>query len=256
MSPQRNPAWTRDELILALDAYFSIRPRTPSPTLPQLRDLSRELNRIAEHSGVARSESYRSPESVVMKMMNFRSFDDEYPGEGLRAAGHADRQVWDDFATDRNRLGIIAQAIRAAYRAPVPEIAWIQNEIEEAVEGEALTRAHLTREREPRLVHAKKGKVLRDTGRLECEVCGFDFCSIYGERGRGYIECHHVQPLSTLRPGTKTRLIDLALVCANCHRMLHRSRPWPTIAELRAELVRLGQKPQSVGFEDPAGCNQ
>jgi 5-methylcytosine-specific restriction protein A len=46
-----------------------------------------------------------------------------------------------------------------------------------------------------------------------------------------------------LRPGTKTRLIDLALVCANCHRMLHRSRPWPTIAELRTELVRLAQKP-------------
>src|SRR5262249_30281294 len=117
MSPQRNPAWTRDELILALDAYFAIRPRTPSPTLPQVLDLSRELNRIAERSGAARSENYRSPDSVVMKMMNFRSFDENYPGEGLRAAGRADRQVWGDFATDQDRLGGVAQAIRAAYRA-------------------------------------------------------------------------------------------------------------------------------------------
>jgi 5-methylcytosine-specific restriction protein A len=177
-----------------------------------------------------------------MKLMNFRSFDKDYHGEGLRAAGRTDREVWDDFAMDRDRLWGVSQAIRAAYRSPDPRVAWNPNEIEEAFEGKALTRAHLLREREPRLVQAKKGKVLRDTGRLQCEICGFDFCEAYGERGHGYIECHHVLPLSTLRPGTKTRLVDLTLVCANCHRMLHRFRPWPTISELKAEMVGVAQK--------------
>jgi predicted HNH restriction endonuclease len=40
-------------------------------------------------------------------------------------------------------------------------------------------------------------------------------------------------PVSTLRPGTKTKLADLALVCSNCHRMIHRRARWLTIDELR-----------------------
>ena len=51
--------------------------------------------------------------------------------------------------------------------------------------------------------------------------------------GEGFIECHHVTPVSELRAGTRTRLSDLAVVCSNCHRMLHRRRPWLTAAELR-----------------------
>ncbi len=174
-----------------------------------------------------------------MKFMNFRSFDGEYPGEGLSAAGRTDRLVWDDFAEDRNRLATVAQAIRLAHDAPSPKEGYSSNGIVEAIEGETLTRAHLLRERNPRLVRAKKQRVLQERGKLECEVCGFDFHRTYGERGSGYIECHHVRPLSSLRPTTKTRLADLALVCANCHRMLHGSRPWPTIAELRGSLVRV-----------------
>ncbi|WP_421989133.1 HNH endonuclease [Roseococcus sp.] len=41
----------------------------------------------------------------------------------------------------------------------------------------------------------------------------------YGERGRGFIECHHTRPLHTLRPGDKTKIADLVLVCSNCHWM-------------------------------------
>ena len=35
----------------------------------------------------------------------------------------------------------------------------------------------------------------------------------------------------------KTRLDDLILICANCHRMIHRHNPWLTPDHLRA-LVR------------------
>jgi 5-methylcytosine-specific restriction protein A len=36
-----------------------------------------------------------------------------------------------------------------------------------------------------------------------------------------------------LRPGAKTRLSDLHLLCANCHRMVHAKRPWLTLDELK-----------------------
>ncbi|MFJ1975729.1 HNH endonuclease [Streptomyces albogriseolus] len=77
--------------------------------------------------------------------------------------------------------------------------------------------------------------VLRKGGSLACEACGFDFKEVYGERGAGYVECHHVLPLHEAGEG-KTKLSDLALICANCHRMIHHRAPWPTPAELRAAI--------------------
>lgn len=73
-------------------------------------------------------------------------------------------------------------------------------------------------------------------GRLECEVCGFDFATRYGDLGTGFIEAHHILPLAAAGPAT-TRLADLALVCSNCHRMLHRAKPWMTPEELGKRLT-------------------
>ena len=58
-----------------------------------------------------------------------------------------------------------------------------------------------------------------------CQGCGFDFEKTYGEIGKGYIEVHHVKPLSEgdgavkLNPET-----DLICVCPNCHRMIHKRK--------------------------------
>ncbi|MBT3031446.1 MAG: HNH endonuclease [Candidatus Thiodiazotropha sp. (ex Lucina pensylvanica)] len=65
---------------------------------------------------------------------------------------------------------------------------------------------------------------------------GFDFSEKYGKLGEGFAECHHTKPPSTLKPGEKTKLSDLAVVCSNCHRMLHRAKPWLSIGELRAAI--------------------
>ncbi len=35
-------------------------------------------------------------------------------------------------------------------------------------------------------------------------------------------------------PDVKTRLDDLILICANCHRMIHRRNPWVTPDQLHA----------------------
>ncbi len=58
-----------------------------------------------------------------------------------------------------------------------------------------------------------------------CTACAFNFYDFYGERGKDYIEVHHLIPLSTLdeefeiNPAT-----DMTVVCSNCHRMIHRER--------------------------------
>lgn len=58
-----------------------------------------------------------------------------------------------------------------------------------------------------------------------CQVCRFDFERHYGAIGHQFIEAHHLTPLSELR-GKRLTLDpekDFAVLCANCHRMIHRS---------------------------------
>ena len=79
----------------------------------------------------------------------------------------------------------------------------------------------------------KKKNVFESTGKLDCEVCGFDFKERYGELGEGFAECHHTMPVSKLKKQQKTKLSDLSILCANCHRMIHSKRPWLSIDELK-----------------------
>jgi 5-methylcytosine-specific restriction enzyme A len=99
-------------------------------------------------------------------------------------------------------------------------------------EGKELTELHKRKERNPRAVRKKKRKVLKEYGKLECEVCGFDFVKFYGQLGYGFAERHHTVLVSKLSEEHNTKLSDLAIVCANCHRMLHRARPLISISEL------------------------
>jgi 5-methylcytosine-specific restriction protein A len=69
-------------------------------------------------------------------------------------------------------------------------------------------------------------------------VCRFDFLEFYGQLGRGFAECHHIVPLAEAAFSRTTRLSDLAIVCANCHRMLHRGRPMLTVDALRTLIAR------------------
>jgi len=71
-----------------------------------------------------------------------------------------------------------------------------------------------------------------------CCVCGFNFEKVYGKRGREYIEVHHNKPLHRLDEEIKPDIKkDFDVVCANCHRMLHRSRNEVlTVKQLKKEL--------------------
>jgi 5-methylcytosine-specific restriction protein A len=152
--------------------------------------------------------------------------------KGLARGGKGDEEVWNLFSTRETEFGAAAEAIRAAIatgaRGP-DEFAGIVD----APEGRLLTRIHISRERNRSLVEKKKNQALRTYGHLACEGCHFDYLKVYGERGKGFMEAHHLKPLHTLLPGTMTRLEDLALLCANCHRMVHAQNPWLDLAALR-----------------------
>lgn len=101
------------------------------------------------------------------------------------------------------------------------------------LEGKPIWKLHKSRERDANLARKKKSKILEDTGKLECEVCEIDFAEVYGEIGQGFAECHHTNPLALRDSNEETTLEELAILCANCHRMIHRRKPWMSILELR-----------------------
>lgn len=57
-----------------------------------------------------------------------------------------------------------------------------------------------------------------------CSVCGMNFKDIYGVLGEGFIETHHLIPLSDKRCEYDATVDDLRPICSNCHSMLHRNQ--------------------------------
>ena len=244
-SGSRNPDWMRDELILALDVYMEHRPQIPGKTSPAVVSFSRELNQLAPLLGLAGNERFRNPNGVYMKLINLRRFDPEFISSGkvgLPGGAESEEEVWRRFSNDRPGLTVAAAAIRRALsgvvggqtsdRGSLPDED--NDGLTEALEGRIVTRMHRHRERDGALPRAKKADVLKRLGRLECEACGFDFAARYGKRGEGFAECHHINWLSASDGERKTDINDLAIVCANCHRMIHSAAPWLTIEELRS----------------------
>jgi 5-methylcytosine-specific restriction protein A len=233
----RNPTWSTDELILVLDLYFKLNPSKARQDHPEVLRLSEILNRLPIHLERSDADRYRNGNGVYMKMCNFLRFDPSYEGKGLQRGGRGEEVVWNEFANDLVRLSKVANAITQSVDSPELLLAsFYDSDDFEAPEGAILTRLHKVRERSKKLVQEKKRRTKQRTSRLACEACRFDFFSAYGDHGADFIECHHVKALSTLSSNDKTSLDDLALVCANCHRMLHRSKPWLSIDQLRKHL--------------------
>ena len=235
-----NPTWTHDELIVALDFYVQHPRLMPGKVSSEIKALSDVLNRLRVKVGMVGDDTYRNANGVYMKLMNFRRFDPDYPGKGLERGGREDEVVWSLYASRPVELAKVAATIRSFVEsdAPVPTADSLEGEEEEGEEGRILTRIHRYRERDPSLVTGKKQRVLAASGIVACEGCGFNFGVTDGQRGDGFIECHHTKPVSELKPSEKTKLHDLALVCSNCHRMIHRRRPWLSIDDLRTLVGR------------------
>lgn len=105
---------------------------------------------------------------------------------------------------------------------------------DEVIEGKSLIEIHKRYERNSSLVRKVKEKRIKDDPLLQCEVCGFSFMDTYGDIGKGFIEAHHLNPLSEQYGEQVTKSKDLALVCSNCHKMLHKGDPVYSMEDLKA----------------------
>lgn len=109
----RQPPWTRDEIILALDMYLPAR-RLPDKTEEKVVELSDELRRLPAYPEHRTESEFRSPGAVVMKLANLRRLDPQSTRQGLGAGSRLDSEIWDRFADDQASLRREARKIRAA----------------------------------------------------------------------------------------------------------------------------------------------
>lgn len=150
-----------------------------------------------------------------------------------------------NFSLGFNRVNdeIVVQALAALQAEGNPASPSAPPDIDlppAGTEGAARLVSHLRRERNRAIVEAKKAATLNAKGRLCCEVCGFDFAATYGAHGEGFCEVHHLAPLSAASDSVTTTLDDLAILCSNCHRTIHRSDPILSVSQL-SEVVRNGR---------------
>lgn len=226
-----NPNWTRDETILALDLYFDLDGKIPPGSDERVKALSEVLRRFPYHAEASRKESFRNADGVAFKLQNLRQIA---TGKGLGNVSETDRSVWADFGGSPAAVKSLAALIRAGVVAS--KSAEPMELDAEFVEGRVVTELHSRREREPKL-RKRLLSSRRRSGKLFCEMCGVPPLSIDTELKEAHFEAHHIIPLSSTGART-TRLSDMALLCANCHRLLHRAiaieKRWLTIDEGRA----------------------
>ncbi len=228
-----NPNWTRDETILALDLYLTLEGRVPSPKAAEVKALSHVLRCLPYHSEAAKRLTFRNPDGVGFKLMNIRNVA---TGVGLGNVSNMDRLIWTEFGHRPEEVRQIAVAIKAGITAAgsnlLPEID------QELPEGRLLTALHIRRERNP-----KVRKMLLDDrrpGGFRCEICAIARPNLETSMQEAMFEAHHLVPLAEAGE-RKTKLNDLALLCASCHRLLHRAMVlrscWVSVAEARTMIV-------------------
>jgi 5-methylcytosine-specific restriction protein A len=240
--------WTREELIIIcaeLKANDWEVHRADSPEAAHLSSLLNEANFVPVEE---RRRDFRSPNSVQRKMYDFTTLLDSYGGTPTKG-GRTTRDVLKEFEVDPAGMDALAVSLRRAIvtggvtsvsEPSTVDVDWksdpdsLADEFE-AEEGGRLLALHYRRERNRTIRSRKIAAVMAAGSPVACEVCDFDFGAAYGDLGEGYIEVHHVLPLHA-SGATTTKLSDLALMCGNCHRMVHRARPWLTPDQLRARL--------------------
>lgn len=222
---------------VAAHDWLPIRADRPE-TRQEAEELSALLNAAPLVSSGDRDANFRSPASIQRKSYDLLTHLPDYTGKPTRG-GRLDRQVLKAFLESTAGMMELARAIRYAIVAgelTESGVADSQDELPEEVsdyEGRLLLALHKRRERNPRLRREKLAAVASAGLSRTCEVCSFDFGFVYGALGDGYIEIHQVDLLQDSR--RSKNLENFALLCANCHRILHRTRPWLTPSELRSK---------------------
>ena len=229
-----NPKWTRDETILALDLYFDCEDQIPSNNDPRVKGLSELLRSFPHHTQAARKESFRNPDGVAFKLQNLRQVA---TGRGLVNTSKMDRQIWEELGENRSKVKQLASLIRSGIKV-MEGVKEDAADYEVFPEGKVVTESHIKRERSS-TIRRKLLDKRESEGGLSCDMCDCVPSSTNPDLAESIFEAHHIIPLAEATERL-TKVKDMALLCASCHRLIHKAisieKRWLSIVEARALL--------------------
>jgi hypothetical protein len=107
--------WTEEETIVALDCYLRLMERDGelphSTENVEVKQLSHDLLKHAIKGDREVEPDFRTYDSVLTKMMEFLALDPNFKGKPPFEATKLDEKVWEDYASDRERLSRAAAKI-------------------------------------------------------------------------------------------------------------------------------------------------
>ncbi len=172
---------------------------------------------------------------------------------GDYAAGHALGMTYEVHKLpDENVLQSDLQIAIRAYRALTFRGGFELTNDEDISPGD--TGAHSLLERRQYRLHrriernAAGARIVKQHHGTRCQACGLDFAERYGPIGQGFIEAHHLRPISSLIEGTAVTydvVTDFAVLCSNCHRMIHRTTDPADMESFRLDVLQHSVRPNS-----------
>ena len=107
----KNPNWTKDELILALELYFRDETARGNKNHPEVIKLSQILNNLPIHSDDVQKTNFRNATGVAMKLSNYLRFDSTYKGKGLDRGNKMEEEVWNMYSSNIDTLTKVKNVI-------------------------------------------------------------------------------------------------------------------------------------------------
>jgi 5-methylcytosine-specific restriction protein A len=166
----KNPNFNREELILCLDLYFKLDYGQMHGRNISVIQLSTDLRSLNIHPDIPDKKSFRSVNSIALKLANFKRLDSNFEGKGMKMGGKMDREIWNEFHKHRSKLVKEATFIRQLYLQPESPDTQSVKKPDVIYKSEFLFQYHKNRETDPLVIKIKKELVLAESKKLKCEV--------------------------------------------------------------------------------------
>lgn len=173
-----------------------------------------------------------APESLKLQKNGTYRWNLILQDEKLHVSHRAGYEPIDQFLAAR--LIVEDEAAQPEERVNSERVQLRTVENEGVVEGIARETVVLSKSRSATL---RKDVLRRSRG--VCEACRVDFSTILNGRGLRALQVHHKRQLALQETPEITSLEDLAVVCANCHAIIHTNpKAAIPVEELRNEWVK------------------
>lgn len=226
----KNPDWLREEIILALDLYFNLDYGQMHGKNKEVIALSDDLKKMNLHKRISDPQSFRSVNSVALKLNNIKKLDQNFGGKGMRDGGKLEQDIWKEFYRHRGTLKKEAWMIRLTYFSPeIPQINQIDNNLAKGI--------HKHRETDPIILKQKLKYVEENSDFLSCEICRLQPTALYGRLGDKLMEIHYNKIIDLELGSIPISIDDFLVVCPNCHAILDKYYNQIQASDLKTSLL-------------------